>query len=121
MPYIQHIISPLTDKGQDSDIAESLQRATIVDSGELKAQHQWLQQSVDKWRKNSSPPILEGFHTPTSSWRGVEGAVRLRKPKSKAVLIKQKKRVLLLGSGLVAGPGVEVLAARQDVLLSIGL
>lgn len=31
-----------------------------------------------------------------------------------------KKKVLLLGSGLVAGPAVDVFAARPDVHLIIG-
>jgi hypothetical protein len=31
-----------------------------------------------------------------------------------------RKKVLLLGSGLVAGPAVEVFAARKDVHLAIG-
>lgn len=33
----------------------------------------------------------------------------------------KKKKVLLLGSGLVAGPAVEVFAARGDVELAIGM
>lgn len=31
-----------------------------------------------------------------------------------------KKKVLLLGSGLVAGPAVEVISARKDIELGIG-
>ncbi|ORY32502.1 putative Saccharopine dehydrogenase [Naematelia encephala] len=115
MPYINHFISSPNVPGE---VADSLQRATIVDSGELTRPHQWLKARVDSWNTNPGEEIVPPIQTPTSSWRGVEGAVRLRGKKQ----IRRdggKKKVLLLGSGLVAGPAVEVFAARKDILLAI--
>jgi alpha-aminoadipic semialdehyde synthase len=42
-------------------------------------------------------------------------------PPRPALLNQKKKRVLLLGSGLVAGPAVDVFVARGDVELLIGM
>ena len=74
---------------------ETLDRATIVRAGALTADHQWLQPRVDELRGGSS-----AADTPAGQAR--------------------QQKVLLLGSGLVAGPAVEVFAARSDVRLVIG-
>lgn len=93
LPYVKHMSDPAsTDKATQ----ESLERATIVKEGRLTADHQWLQPRVDELRAASSKSAV------TSSSR------------------PQKQRVLLLGSGLVAGPAVEVFAGRPDVHLVIG-
>jgi alpha-aminoadipic semialdehyde synthase len=103
MPYVRHLLG-LTQPNPDlvGPIEASLDRATIVTSGKLKGEYKWLQKPVDDWRKThprgtfpSSPGVQSGA-------------------------LKERKRILLLGSGLVAGPAVEVLAARQDVTLCIG-
>ncbi|KAI9639515.1 Saccharopine dehydrogenase-domain-containing protein [Dioszegia hungarica] len=93
LPYVQHLVAPKLTTG---DVAETIERATIVRDGRLRKQHEWLMPSVDKWRSPSPPAPL--------------GA---------ATTSRRKKRVLLLGSGLVAGPAVEVFSARSDIALGI--
>lgn len=72
------------------EIDKTLARAMIVEDGVLQKPHSWLEKNVRSWKKAS--------------------------PAAAA----QKKRVLLLGSGLVAGPAVDVFLARPDVALVIG-
>ena len=88
LPYVKHLAA----SSSDQTIQETLDRATIIKSGVLTNDHQWLQPRVDELRATSS----------------------------KASSRPQKQRVLLLGSGLVAGPAVDVFAARPDVHLVIG-
>lgn len=93
------MVSTSPSKGE---IAETIQRATIVNNGKLQSPHEWLLPSVERWRAQKSDSSV-------SSPGSVE-------PKE----LPKKKRVLLLGSGLVAGPAVEVFSARKDILLGIG-
>lgn len=72
------------------EIDKTLARAMIVDDGVLQKPHDWLEKNVRNWKK------------------AAPGAGC------------QKKRILLLGSGLVAGPAVDVFLARPDVSLVIG-
>jgi len=91
MPYMKHLSSPSSNV---TAIRETLDRATIVKAGVLTAPHEWLQPRIEEIRaKKANPP------TKSSG---------------------DKQKILLLGSGLVAGPAVEVFAARPDVHLVIG-
>lgn len=90
LPYVRNLISP---NPSSQGVDHSLRRATIVQSGVLSTEHEWLQPRVD--------------------------AVRATKSSSSSTRPTRKK-VLLLGSGLVAGPAVEVFAASSDLQLTIG-
>ena len=96
LPYIRQ----LAGDSRDPTLEESLDRATIVRSGTLTQPHTWLQSKVEAYR---------------ASFGSRDLSTRPR-PEQRSV----KKKVLLLGSGLVAGPAVEVFAARPDVHLIIG-
>lgn len=78
---------------KNDEIDRSLERARIVHNSKLQPQHEWLQQKVDAFR---------GTHA------SVDG-------------VAQPKRILLLGSGLVAGPAVDIFLKRPDVRLIIGM
>jgi alpha-aminoadipic semialdehyde synthase len=91
----------------DPQVRETLHRATIVRDGELTEKHAWLASAVQGWRGSSSSST--GQAEPSDSG-----------PRRAAEARPTKKKVLLLGSGLVAGPAVEVFAARKDVHLVIG-
>ncbi len=95
LPYIRHLTKT---SASDKSIQETLDRASIVKAGTLTTDHQWLQEGVDSFR---------AIGDTTKSNTG-------------AASILKKRRVLLLGSGLVAGPAVEVFAGRKDVHLVIG-
>jgi len=97
LPYVRRLLNP---SQLDKEKGESLGRAVIVDSGELTAQHSWLQTGVDALRAAESPIRRSDISATPSRIPG-------------------RKKVLLLGSGLVAGPAVEVFAARTDQQLII--
>ncbi|BEI93733.1 uncharacterized protein CcaverHIS019_0601920 [Cutaneotrichosporon cavernicola] len=91
MPYVERAVEQANGKPiVNDDIDQTLERARIVSNSELGEKHEWLQENVDKWRATQSVGLLP-----------------------------QKKKVLLLGSGLVAGPAVEVFLKRPDVQLVI--
>ncbi|KIR40645.1 alpha-aminoadipic semialdehyde synthase [Cryptococcus deuterogattii 99/473] len=97
-PYIQGLLFP-SSQGDKGDIADTLSRAAIIKDGILQPQHEWLGGKIEQWKTG-------GAAAPDSLKQE-----RLRKG--------GKKKVLLLGSGLVAGPAVDVFAARPDVHLII--
>lgn len=93
LPYVTRAIDHANGQRPINDeIDQTLARARIVADSVLLPKHEWLQENVDKWR----------------SEHAVGGG------------LPQKKRILLLGSGLVAGPAVDVFLKRPDVLLTIG-
>ena len=91
MPYIEHLCSSASE---DSAAQKTLDRATIVKAGSLTQPHEWLQSRIEELRVEKSAVLAAGSGS--------------------------KRKVLLLGSGLVAGPAVEVFSARSDVHLVIG-
>lgn len=96
-------------KGDEID--ETLERAKIVNEGVITSEHSWLAPRVEGWRNTQA-----GSSRPISSAADVGGAA-----KTSILREKKKKKVLLLGSGLVAGPAVDVFVSRGDVELVIGM
>jgi alpha-aminoadipic semialdehyde synthase len=96
------------EKGDEID--ETLERARIVNEGVITSEHSWLAPRVEGWRNTQA-----GSSRPTSPSTDAAGAVKT------SVLREKRKRVLLLGSGLVAGPAVDVFVSRGDVELVIGM
>lgn len=96
-----------------------LERATIAKDGMLTAKHAWLLPSVEAYHsaqaaeQTSVLPPSEASAVPAESapadveWR----AAGRHTP---------KKKILLLGSGMVAQPAVDMLAGRGDIELVIG-
>lgn len=98
-PYIQGLLFP-SSQGDKGGIADTLSRAAIIKDGVLQSQHEWLGGRIEQWKTG--------------------GAVAPDSLKQERLRKGGKKKVLLLGSGLVAGPAVDVFAARPDVHLIIG-
>ncbi|KAF7291646.1 hypothetical protein HMN09_01255800 [Mycena chlorophos] len=90
-PYLDDLISHYQSR---VPLSAELQRATIAAGGVLAEPHQWLWDANVKSFRSSVPPAA-------------------------AETVLPKKKVLLLGSGMVAGPVVETLAARLDIELVI--
>ena len=96
-----------------------LERATIAKDGMLTAKHAWLLPSVEAYHsaqakeQTSALPASDASAVLSEStpadveWR----AAGRHTP---------KKKILLLGSGMVAQPTVDMLAAREDIELVIG-
>ncbi|KAF9446416.1 hypothetical protein P691DRAFT_783738 [Macrolepiota fuliginosa MF-IS2] len=92
-------------KEKDAGYVEALERATIASGAKLRERHRWLQPAVDKWYGEK-----RGLHTSASTRTGAEvgsGAGGRR------------KKVLMFGSGMVAGPAVQEIGKRGDVDLVI--
>lgn len=100
LPYVERLVS----KARINDeISETLERAKIIKDGTITPEHSWLAPRVEGWRNTQA----SSSSAPASS-------------SSSTYLSERKKKVLLLGSGLVAGPAVDVFVARGDVGLVIG-
>jgi alpha-aminoadipic semialdehyde synthase len=94
-------------KGDEID--ETLERAKIVNEGVITSEHSWLAPRVEGWRNTQA-----GSSRPTPI-TDTARAVR------SSIMKDKRKKVLLLGSGLVAGPAVDVFVSRGDVELVIGM
>jgi alpha-aminoadipic semialdehyde synthase len=89
-------------------VSRTVKQASIAESGQLTTRHQWLQAMVNALSSTGTIPTAKaGGGTGSKTTNSVD---KRSAPKS----------VLLLGSGLVAGPAVDVLAGRSDVRLVIG-
>jgi alpha-aminoadipic semialdehyde synthase len=95
-------------KSQDAEASESLKRATIASEGRLQQGREWLAEKVEAWRTS------QGSQTESKVTASGANDGRTRH------VAERKKRVLVLGSGMVAGPAVDELAARPDVELIVG-
>ncbi|KAJ7645472.1 Saccharopine dehydrogenase-domain-containing protein [Mycena polygramma] len=110
-PYLENLVE-YYQAGQAGVLDPALEKATIAAAGELADQHRWLQDSVVKFREEGpTHPIAPLPTTPVEI--SPEGVV------ISSMGILRKKKVLLLGSGMVAGPAVEEIARREDVQLLV--
>jgi alpha-aminoadipic semialdehyde synthase len=98
----------VSGKNMRDEIEETLVGAKIVNEGVITSEHSWLAPRVQGWRNTQA-----GSSRPTST--DANGATKT------SILREKRKKVLLLGSGLVAGPAVDVFVSRGDVELVIGM
>ncbi|KAJ1303925.1 hypothetical protein OPQ81_008336 [Rhizoctonia solani] len=96
---------------EEQRVSRTLDRATIAENGTLRPQHAWLMERVfAHWAQ-------KGSTQPNSETSGVSstnlGINKTAQP------VKPKKRVLLLGSGMVAKPAVDVFLGREDIRLVV--
>ncbi|KAH0835691.1 Saccharopine dehydrogenase-domain-containing protein [Lanmaoa asiatica] len=92
MPYLKAVIQEYRGQSVGQEYFEALRMATIAKDGQLQGNHTWLETPLDKWRRSTTR---------------LESSLR-------------KKKVLMLGSGMVAGPAVQQLCKRSDVELVVG-
>lgn len=92
MPYLKAAIQEYRGLPVKQEYSEALKTATVAKDGQLQGTHTWLEDPLDKWRRSAVK---------------LEGSPR-------------KKKVLMLGSGMVAGPAVQELCKRSDVELVVG-
>jgi alpha-aminoadipic semialdehyde synthase len=98
----------------------ALTRATIASAGVLAPKHSWLQYAVDQVDK--APPAATAGSEPSSvadsdvnTSDAVSSSVASSKPARRV-----KKKILMLGSGMVAQPAVDMIALNEGVELVIG-
>ncbi|KAJ7459741.1 Saccharopine dehydrogenase-domain-containing protein [Mycena latifolia] len=110
LPYLKTLIEYYRTGKWDA-LGPALDQATIAANGKLAEKHYWLQDSVNKFRIEGPATVTVPPPTNveiTSDDGVVIGSMGMR-----------KKKVLLLGSGMVAGPAVDEIARREDVELLI--
>ncbi|KAF6741180.1 Saccharopine dehydrogenase-domain-containing protein [Ephemerocybe angulata] len=109
-------------------LAEALERATIARGGKLMEKHKWLQPAVDTFyaqsRATSSASATSAAPAESNLAKGetakgesVKG--QDTKKGSEGEAPRTKKRILMLGSGMVAKPAVDMIAGHTDVELVI--
>lgn len=112
-PYLRALIKKYRGRPANADMerayGDALSRATVASEGRLADKHAWLLELVEKWRSTS---------TPSMSAQGPNSTETI--PTAAAGDTTHKRKVLMLGSGMVAGPAVEEICKRGDVELVVG-
>ena len=98
--YQQQYFGQTVSEKVDDDILRALDGATVATAGKLTEKHAWLQSHVEKSRSSTTVTPLVSTRLKHSS--------------------APKKKILLLGSGMVSGPVVDHIARREDIRLTIG-
>ena len=104
-PYLRAVVASYRGDAAEKGYVEALERATIASGGALRDDHRWLEAPLGVWRARSG---------------GTEPDVARAAPNAKVGLPPRKKRVLILGSGMVAAPAVDEIARHPDVELVVG-
>lgn len=112
LPYLESLIENYSS-GHCDEYSSALDRATIAAKGQLVGKHNWLQSSVDKFYASAAP------QSKSETESSLLGNTATDEPASQPGVVK-KKKLLMLGSGMVAGPAVDEIAKRADVQLLIG-
>lgn len=107
MPYLRTLIKEhkygrshaALKEREDVGRLHALEKATIASHGRLREDHQWLEGPLNTWKEQSQ---------------------KAQAAKASSLGNSQKKKVLLLGSGMVAGPAVDEIASHADTVLLVG-
>ncbi|KAF9039350.1 Saccharopine dehydrogenase-domain-containing protein [Panaeolus papilionaceus] len=119
-PYLKGLIDCQLNPGT-AEYPEALARARIATGGFLTAKHKWLQPAVDEVYNASAQSSAAGVK-PREEQKEKPRVEEQRsvKPEVASRLPEKKHKILMLGSGMVAGPAVDLLAGSSDVQLVIG-
>ncbi|KAF8888387.1 Saccharopine dehydrogenase-domain-containing protein [Gymnopilus junonius] len=119
-------------KGRPTLFPLDLERATIASGGRLVERHAWLQGAVDRYStdnrdrdadveafasfasRNEISEVSEKESPAAAAVSGADTDVDVNKSWS-----GRKKRVLMLGSGMVAGPAVDLIARNPAIELIV--
>ena len=107
--YVRSVVNDYKGvKNEDVEASNALKGATIASHGRLEKRHEWLAPKVEAWRATQE----SRRHATSDKHSGVGGRG--------GRMAQRKKRILVLGSGMVAGPAVDELAGRPDVEVIVG-
>ncbi|KAF5378151.1 hypothetical protein D9615_007633 [Tricholomella constricta] len=116
-PYLESLIKSY-QTGARNEHTEALERATIAQNGMLVGKHTWLQTTVDSFYAAGSMKNEAAGAAPVSRVNVADSEPDVEVAKGRTAPLR-KKNVLMLGSGMVAGPAVEEIAKRADVQLVV--
>lgn len=106
-PYLMTLIEEYRGNRAEGVYNKALNTATVARAGELVGKHGWLKEPLTTWKESIISDDVHGS-APESLCR----EVRLTTP---------KRKVLMLGSGMVAGPAVDEICKRADIELLVGM
>ncbi|KAI0791367.1 Saccharopine dehydrogenase-domain-containing protein [Abortiporus biennis] len=119
-PYLTTYLNALrgTQGEGEAERWEALERATVATEGELKEKWKWLEEGpLGVWRDG----MLK-----TGTFNVLNDGASKAKPstpsisaKKESATIPKKKKVLVLGSGMVAGPAIDEICSWKDVELVV--
>ncbi|KAG8740070.1 hypothetical protein FRC10_004790 [Ceratobasidium sp. 414] len=138
-PFLHALVRQKGGKGREKDgrLLDALDRAMIVERGVLRPKHAWLMDRIEahfaQERKGESggkessvaagveSKALDATAAPSQVVGGSAASKPVGTPATSSVSQGPpgKKRILLLGSGMVARPAVEVFLGREDVQLVV--
>ncbi|KAL1742987.1 Saccharopine dehydrogenase-domain-containing protein [Schizophyllum fasciatum] len=98
-PYLEDLLVRYAHG--EARFSDAVERAIIARDGQLQGPHEWLKEAA--FAGDAKATAVSGSEA--------------GEPRDHGVL--RRKRVLMLGSGMVAGPAVETIASRSDVQLVI--
>ncbi|KAF9815156.1 hypothetical protein IEO21_04774 [Rhodonia placenta] len=115
-PYLRTIISGYREGSSITEVEEvkrieALDRATVARGGTLTENFHWLEKPLGIWSSTRDAVNPEQI-SPSAS----EGSSKVNKS---SATLQPKKKVLLLGSGMVAGPAIEEICKRVDIQLIV--
>ncbi|KAH7919203.1 hypothetical protein BV22DRAFT_1023405 [Leucogyrophana mollusca] len=102
MPYLRALIGELRGTTGSDELKKALDVATVARGGALQGKHAWLEKPVRAWRESVSAAV------PGDSVSAAPNQT-----------LGTRKKVLMLGSGMVAGPAVDQICKRTDVELIV--
>ncbi|KAI0631584.1 Saccharopine dehydrogenase-domain-containing protein [Trametes polyzona] len=112
LPYLRSVLAGYKQPGSEPSpdsrkTHEALERATVASGGELRSSFEWLRKPLAVWKDS-----VQSAATRATNASGKE------KP-APAPGVQPRKKVLMLGSGMVAPPAVAELCKRRDVELVV--
>ncbi|KAI0328943.1 hypothetical protein GY45DRAFT_1435780 [Cubamyces sp. BRFM 1775] len=117
LPYLRSVLAGYKEPGREAaseeerKTREALDRATVASGGELREPFAWLRKPLGVWKESAgltASSSASALSTPQDAGK-----------KSALPGVQPKKRVLMLGSGMVAPPAVAELCRRADVELVV--
>ncbi len=132
VPYLRTVVrqylTPVAKEGREEEKEEKeleLERAVVASGGALREEHQWLEEPLGLWRDHQCGLSQSHWAAAAqvgaqSDSRGAAAAAAADDESGDMAGGVRKKRVLMLGSGMVAGPAVDEITRHGDVELLIG-
>ena len=113
LPYLRTLIGEYRGDAGERRRAEALRRATVAKDGRLVGECAWLEKPLGIWHHKRAAAAVSG-----QAAAAIPPAAAAAKHHH--TLREPRKKVLMLGSGMVAGPAIEELCKRSDVELLVG-
>ena len=123
-PYLGALIKSYQDQelnAEDRAAISVVDGATIARNGKLLPKHAWLHDLVQTHTQISPEPISVITAASPNHIALESKPQSLKRNGPEPRMIPRRKRVLLLGSGMVSKPAVDLFMSRPDIELIVGM